>query len=150
MVAQRSGLIARRIVQRSRPGALLSRGEKFGHIRFGSRTDIYLPADSAPPPSPKATASPAPKPSSPAGSDPSPACRPVRSSASRSAAPSVEQSPTLGENSPRDRRTPDSTQGRPQQQETALSRQETTEKPVRAAAASRAAGRTPDTRSPRR
>ncbi|GAA1669047.1 hypothetical protein GCM10009765_18160 [Fodinicola feengrottensis] len=49
VVAQRSGLIARRIVQRSRPGALLSRGEKFGHIRFGSRTDIYLPADSAHP-----------------------------------------------------------------------------------------------------
>lgn len=44
VVAQRSGLIARRIVQRSRPGALLARGEKFGLIRFGSRTDVYLPA----------------------------------------------------------------------------------------------------------
>jgi phosphatidylserine decarboxylase len=47
VVAQRSGLIARRIVQRSRPGALLARGEKFGLIRFGSRTDIYLPASAA-------------------------------------------------------------------------------------------------------
>lgn len=49
VVAQRSGLIARRIVQRSRPGALLTRGEKFGLIRFGSRTDVYLPADACSP-----------------------------------------------------------------------------------------------------
>jgi phosphatidylserine decarboxylase len=49
VVAQRSGLIARRIVQRSRPGALLARGEKFGLIRFGSRTDVHLPAGAAAP-----------------------------------------------------------------------------------------------------
>lgn len=44
VVAQRSGLIARRIVNRSRIGMLLAQGDKFGLIRFGSRTDVYLPA----------------------------------------------------------------------------------------------------------
>src|SRR5690606_30470808 len=44
-VAQRTGLIARRIVHRAPVGALLARGERFGLIRFGSRTDVYLPAD---------------------------------------------------------------------------------------------------------
>jgi phosphatidylserine decarboxylase len=47
VVAQRTGLIARRIVQRAPVGALLAKGERFGLIRFGSRTDVYLPADSA-------------------------------------------------------------------------------------------------------
>ncbi|WP_229400641.1 phosphatidylserine decarboxylase [Micromonospora okii] len=49
VVAQRTGLIARRIVQRAPVGALLARGERFGLIRFGSRTDVYLPADAADP-----------------------------------------------------------------------------------------------------
>lgn len=44
IVAQRVGLIARRIVNRLRPGAVVSQGEKMGLIRFGSRTDVYLPA----------------------------------------------------------------------------------------------------------
>lgn len=47
VVAQRTGLIARRIVQRAPIGALLAKGERFGLIRFGSRTDVYLPAASA-------------------------------------------------------------------------------------------------------
>jgi phosphatidylserine decarboxylase len=47
VVAQRTGLIARRIVQRAPVGALLARGERFGLIRFGSRTDVYLPAGRA-------------------------------------------------------------------------------------------------------
>jgi phosphatidylserine decarboxylase len=47
VVAQRTGLIARRIVQRAPVGALLSKGERFGLIRFGSRTDVYLPAGRA-------------------------------------------------------------------------------------------------------
>ncbi len=46
-VAQRTGLIARRIVHRAPVGALLAKGERFGLIRFGSRTDVYLPAGSA-------------------------------------------------------------------------------------------------------
>ncbi|HEX8345653.1 MAG TPA: phosphatidylserine decarboxylase [Actinoplanes sp.] len=47
VVAQRTGLIARRIVQRAPLGTLLARGERLGLIRFGSRTDVYLPADRA-------------------------------------------------------------------------------------------------------
>jgi phosphatidylserine decarboxylase len=46
-VAQRTGLIARRIVHRSPVGSLLAKGERFGLIRFGSRTDVYLPVDKA-------------------------------------------------------------------------------------------------------
>jgi phosphatidylserine decarboxylase len=49
VVAQRTGLLARRIVQRAPVGSLLARGERFGLIRFGSRTDVYLPADRAVP-----------------------------------------------------------------------------------------------------
>ncbi len=49
VVAQRTGLIARRIVQRAPVGALVARGERMGLIRFGSRTDVYLPADRAEP-----------------------------------------------------------------------------------------------------
>jgi phosphatidylserine decarboxylase len=48
-VAQRTGLIARRIVQRAPVGSLLARGERFGLIRFGSRTDVYLPEGAADP-----------------------------------------------------------------------------------------------------
>ncbi|MGN9906245.1 phosphatidylserine decarboxylase [Phytohabitans sp. LJ34] len=49
VVAQRTGLVARRIVQRAPVGALLAKGERFGLIRFGSRTDVYLPAEAAEP-----------------------------------------------------------------------------------------------------
>ncbi|MFI5890647.1 phosphatidylserine decarboxylase [Actinoplanes sp. NPDC051513] len=49
VVAQRTGLIARRIVQRAPVGTLMARGERMGLIRFGSRTDVYLPADKAEP-----------------------------------------------------------------------------------------------------
>jgi phosphatidylserine decarboxylase len=44
IVAQRTGLIARRIVQRAPVGSMLAKGERLGLIRFGSRTDVYLPA----------------------------------------------------------------------------------------------------------
>jgi phosphatidylserine decarboxylase len=47
VVCQRTGLIARRIVQRAPVGTLVARGERMGLIRFGSRTDVYLPADRA-------------------------------------------------------------------------------------------------------
>ena len=47
VVAQRTGLIARRIVQRTPVGTLVARGERMGLIRFGSRTDVYLPAGKA-------------------------------------------------------------------------------------------------------
>ncbi|NUS71921.1 MAG: phosphatidylserine decarboxylase family protein [Corynebacteriales bacterium] len=47
VTAQRTGLIARRIVNRAKIGGLLAKGERYGLIRFGSRTDVYLPAGSA-------------------------------------------------------------------------------------------------------
>jgi phosphatidylserine decarboxylase len=45
VVAQRSGLVARRIVNWTGPGELLAQGDRYGLIRFGSRTDVYLPAE---------------------------------------------------------------------------------------------------------
>src|SRR5262249_61509915 len=40
---QIAGWGARRIVCTIKPGQVLAAGERFGHIRFGSRTDLYLP-----------------------------------------------------------------------------------------------------------
>ena len=45
VVVQIAGLIARRIVCDVVPGMTLGRGERFGMIRFGSRTDLYVPDD---------------------------------------------------------------------------------------------------------
>lgn len=42
-VVQIAGLIARRILCYTQPGKILSRGERYGFIRFGSRVDVYLP-----------------------------------------------------------------------------------------------------------
>ena len=47
-VCQVAGLIARRIVTNARPGDKLSAGQVYGLIRFGSRVDMYLPADAEP------------------------------------------------------------------------------------------------------
>jgi phosphatidylserine decarboxylase len=47
VVSQRVGMVARRIVTRVRHGTVLGIGERFGLIRFGSRTDVYLPAGAA-------------------------------------------------------------------------------------------------------
>jgi phosphatidylserine decarboxylase len=41
---QIAGWVARRIVCYVKPGQSMQAGERFGHIRFGSRTDLYLPA----------------------------------------------------------------------------------------------------------
>jgi phosphatidylserine decarboxylase len=43
-VVQIAGILARRIVCRVKPGDDLKRGDRFGLIMFGSRTDTYLPA----------------------------------------------------------------------------------------------------------
>src|SRR5713101_114989 len=43
VVRQLTGAIARRIVAWSRVGDELKKGDRFGMIRFGSRTEIYLP-----------------------------------------------------------------------------------------------------------
>jgi phosphatidylserine decarboxylase len=45
-VAQITGLIARRIVCHAEVGEWLPRGSRYGLIRFGSRTDLVLPAGS--------------------------------------------------------------------------------------------------------
>ena len=45
-VVQVAGLIARRILCYVKVGQTLSRGERYGFIRFGSRVDIYLPTNS--------------------------------------------------------------------------------------------------------
>lgn len=42
-VVQIAGLIARRILCHVREGDAVQAGERFGIIRFGSRTDLYLP-----------------------------------------------------------------------------------------------------------
>jgi len=44
-VAQVAGVVARRIVSRVYAGQQVQRGERFGLIMFGSRTDTYLPGD---------------------------------------------------------------------------------------------------------
>ena len=43
---QIAGLIARRIVFRKKLGDVVTRGEQVGLIRFGSRTDVFLPKGS--------------------------------------------------------------------------------------------------------
>jgi len=42
-VVQIAGLIARRILCDIREGDMVTAGDRFGIIRFGSRTDVYLP-----------------------------------------------------------------------------------------------------------
>jgi len=45
VVKQLTGAIARRIVGWSKVGDHLKKGERFGMIRFGSRTEVFLPLD---------------------------------------------------------------------------------------------------------
>lgn len=45
LVRQIAGLIARRIVTYSKPGDQVKQGERMGLIRFGSRVDVFFPAD---------------------------------------------------------------------------------------------------------
>lgn len=47
-VVQIAGLVARRILCDLKEGQSVKTGERFGIIRFGSRTDIYLPPDVTP------------------------------------------------------------------------------------------------------
>jgi phosphatidylserine decarboxylase len=44
-IRQISGLLARRIVCALKPGQTVQRGEKFGMIKLGSRTELILPRD---------------------------------------------------------------------------------------------------------
>jgi phosphatidylserine decarboxylase len=45
LVVQIAGLIARRIVTYPVIGDMLERGQRYGLIRFGSRVDVYMPAE---------------------------------------------------------------------------------------------------------
>jgi phosphatidylserine decarboxylase len=45
VVRQIAGVLARRIVCRVKPGDVLEKGERYGLIRFGSRTDVILPPE---------------------------------------------------------------------------------------------------------
>jgi len=45
LCVQIAGLIARRILCYVRTGDRLTRGQRYGFIRFGSRVDVYLPID---------------------------------------------------------------------------------------------------------
>ncbi|HET6304616.1 MAG TPA: phosphatidylserine decarboxylase [Myxococcota bacterium] len=47
-VVQIAGLIARRIVCQPQAGEWLERGVRYGLIRFGSRTDVWLPLEAEP------------------------------------------------------------------------------------------------------
>ena len=47
-VVQIAGLVARRIVCWAEAPSEIAAGERFGLIRFGSRVDVYLPADARP------------------------------------------------------------------------------------------------------
>jgi phosphatidylserine decarboxylase len=48
LVKQIAGILARRVVCRLRPGDLVAAGERIGMIKFGSRTELFLPQDSQP------------------------------------------------------------------------------------------------------
>lgn len=48
LVRQIAGLIARRIVTDSKPGERVRQGDRLGLIRFGSRTDVFLPLSARP------------------------------------------------------------------------------------------------------
>lgn len=47
-LVQVAGLMARRILCFVKPGDTLTRGQRYGLIRFGSRVDIYLPPHAVP------------------------------------------------------------------------------------------------------
>jgi phosphatidylserine decarboxylase len=48
LVRQIAGLIARRIVTDSKPGDRVAQGARLGLIRFGSRTDVFIPLSARP------------------------------------------------------------------------------------------------------
>jgi phosphatidylserine decarboxylase len=45
VVRQIVGVLARRIVCRTKEGAEVRAGDRFGVMKFGSRMDVFLPAD---------------------------------------------------------------------------------------------------------
>ena len=47
-LVQVAGLVARRILCYAKEGDVLTKGQRFGFIRFGSRVDVYLPSSATP------------------------------------------------------------------------------------------------------
>ena len=47
-LVQEAGRIARRILCQARPGHVLTRGQRYGRTRFGTRIDVYLPPGALP------------------------------------------------------------------------------------------------------
>ena len=45
LLKQIAGLVARRVVCAAKPGDDLARGERIGVVKFGSRAEVYVPAD---------------------------------------------------------------------------------------------------------
>ena len=45
LVRQVAGLLARRIICTAKTGDTLQKGQRFGMIKFGSRTELYIPKD---------------------------------------------------------------------------------------------------------
>lgn len=50
VVKQISGILARRIICEAHPGDPLARGQRYGMIKFGSRTELYIPLSAGPKP----------------------------------------------------------------------------------------------------
>jgi phosphatidylserine decarboxylase len=45
LIKQIAGILARRCVNKMRPGDVVTTGQRFGLIKFSSRLDLYLPPD---------------------------------------------------------------------------------------------------------
>lgn len=45
LVKQIAGILARRCMNYAHPGSTIETGQRFGHIKFGSRVDLYLPPE---------------------------------------------------------------------------------------------------------
>ena len=45
LTRQIAGAVARRIISYAKPDIKVSAGDEMGFIRFGSRVDVFLPAD---------------------------------------------------------------------------------------------------------
>jgi phosphatidylserine decarboxylase len=50
VVKQITGVLARRIICEAHAGDLLARGQRYGMIKFGSRTELYIPLSAGPKP----------------------------------------------------------------------------------------------------
>ena len=46
LMVQIAGMVARRVFTNARPGSFVFQGEEAGIIKFGSRVDLFIPADS--------------------------------------------------------------------------------------------------------